>query len=100
MLSTAIRNKGFQISNWKPFAKNTLQAFFDVTTPSGIVIHGLTLHQKNAARWVGMPGRAYTKEDGTTSYTPVIEFASREAGDKFRDQVLQAIDAAGLGGHG
>jgi DNA-binding cell septation regulator SpoVG len=82
----------FQVTNWKPYTKNTLRGFFTVTLPSGLVIHNCTLHQKQDSRWVGMPSQKFTKEDGTTSYTPVIEFTNREASDRFRDAVLEALD--------
>jgi hypothetical protein len=95
---TATLTKAFTISDWRPFVKNTLVAFFTITTPAGMVIHGCTLHRKDSARWVGMPAQKFAKEDGSTSFTPVIEFANRATADRFRDSVLLAIDAAGLGG--
>jgi hypothetical protein len=95
-LSTAPR--AFIVSDWKPHEKNSLRGFFTITTPAGMVIRGCTLHQKANARWVGMPSQKITKDDCSTSYTPIIEFVDRSAAIKFRDGVLLAIDAAGLGG--
>ncbi len=54
------------------------------------------MHAKNSARWIGLPGRKYKKDDGTESYTPVIEFETRVRADRFRDAVLEAIDAAAV----
>ena len=81
-----------EISDWRPFVKKTLQGFFAVTTPSGLKINGLTLHQQGESRWLGMPNQKFTKADGTVSYTPIIEFVSRDVRDRFRDQVRTAID--------
>ena len=39
-----------------------------------------------------MPSNKFTTKEGTTSYTPIVEFVSREAADRFRDQVLVALD--------
>jgi hypothetical protein len=89
---TATLTRTFAISDWRPFVKNTLRGFFTITTPSGMVIHGCTLHCKNDARWVGMPAQKFTKDDGSTSYTPVIEFVDRATADRFRDAVLAALD--------
>jgi hypothetical protein len=87
-----VKQGRFQIKLFKPYQKNTLQGFIDVETPSGMVIHRLSLHQKNGSHWVGLPSKQYSKEDGGTSWVPVIEFATREAADRFRDQVLAAFD--------
>ena len=34
---------GFQISNWKPYTKNTLQGFLSLELPSGMIVHDCTL---------------------------------------------------------
>jgi hypothetical protein len=39
---------------------------------------------------LGVPWR--TKEDGSISYTPMVEFTNREAVDRFRDAVLETLD--------
>jgi DNA-binding cell septation regulator SpoVG len=82
----------FVVSEFKAFEKNTLRGFFTVTMPSGMIVHGCSLHEKNGARWIGMPSNKFTTKEGTTSYTPIVEFVSREAADRFRDQVLVALD--------
>jgi hypothetical protein len=84
-------SSGFSVSNWKPFEKNTPRGFLSLTTPSGMVIHGVTLHQKGDSRWLGMPSRSFEK-DGTTTWTSVVEFASKAARDKFQAEALAAVD--------
>lgn len=85
----------FVISNWKAFSKNTLQGFFTVTMPSGLILHSCSLHIKNASRWVGLPSQKFTDKNGVTGYTAMVEFTSREAQDKFRDLVMEALEEAG-----
>jgi DNA-binding cell septation regulator SpoVG len=82
----------FEVQSFKGYVKNTLQGFFDVLTPEGLVIHGCSLHQKDRSRWVGMPAKQLRKADGSTAWIPIIEFESREAADEFRDNVLDALD--------
>jgi hypothetical protein len=85
-----------KISDWKPFEKNTLRAFFTATLPSGMVLHKLTLHERSGGRWIGLPAERYTRTDGTVAYARLIEFSTRQSANRFRDQILRAIENAGL----
>ncbi len=80
------------VSNWKAYQKNTLKAFLSLTLPSGLVIHNCMFHERDGERWIGLPARQYAKEDGTTSYTPLIEFTTKEARHRFRAAALDAVD--------
>jgi hypothetical protein len=82
------------IKDWRSYEKNTLQGFFSVMLPSGLIIRDLTLHIKGDSRWVGMPAKTY-KKDGVESWVPVIEFVDRQTANDFRDAVLEALDASG-----
>ena len=64
-----------------------------LTLPSGLVIHGCSLHRKDAARWISLPSRRYSKTDGSTGYAPVIEFATKDAGRRFQQAALEAVDS-------
>jgi hypothetical protein len=57
-----------------------------------MVLHSLMLHQKNDARWVSFPAKEYTDQQGQRQFARFIAFASRHAADRFRDQVLAALD--------
>lgn len=85
-----------EIQLFKGYRKNTLLGFADIATPGGMIIHGLSLHGRNGARWIGLPSRPFEK-DGKTSWTPIIEFVDREAAEAFRDAVLAAFDRYGQG---
>ncbi len=80
------------VRNWKPFHKNTLVGFFSATMPDGVIIHNLTLHEKNGSRWIGMPAREWTNDAGEKQFARLVEFTSREIADTFRDAVLEALD--------
>ena len=82
----------FIATDWRPFAKNTLRGFLTLETPSGMILHGCSVHEKGTSRWIGLPAQKFTKDDGTTSYTPVVEFASREARDRFNGAAVRAVD--------
>ena len=55
------------ILNFKPFQKNTLQAFFDVELPSGMILCGCALHQKGEHFWIGLPARSSRTNSGAQS---------------------------------
>lgn len=54
-----------RVANFRPFERNTLQGFVDVTLVDiGLVLHDCTLHAKGEKRWVGMPGKPWVDGDG------------------------------------
>ena len=83
---------GFEVSNWKPYLKNTLQAFLSLTLPSGMTLNGCSYHRKNDSRWIGVPSQKFTKADGSVSYTPIVEFTSDDAHRRFQEQAIAAVD--------
>ena len=84
----------FTVTNAKPMRKNSLLGFFDLEMPSGLIVCGAMLFEKNGKRWVGFPSKEWTKQDGTKGYNPLLEFASREISDKFQAQVLPIAEKA------
>jgi len=85
------------VSNAKPLNKNTLRGFFDVTLASGLKLNGCALHEKDGRRWVGLPAREWTKQDGSKSWTPMVEVPDRDTRDKFNAAVVPlAAKALGL----
>jgi DNA-binding cell septation regulator SpoVG len=81
----------FTIQSFKPYQKKTLRGFLDVATPSGMIIHGVTLHENGRSRWIGLPARQFEKDE-KTGWAPIVEFVDRDAADRFRDGVLEAFD--------
>jgi DNA-binding cell septation regulator SpoVG len=81
-----------KITNFKPYQRGSLSAFFSVMLPSGLVAHECKLFEKEGRRWIGLPSRPFTGKDGNTGYAPILEFVSRDTAERFRESVLRAID--------
>jgi hypothetical protein len=62
--------------------------------PSGLIVRGAMLFEKNGGRWVGFPSKEWTKQDGSKGYSPLFAFASREISDKFQAAVVPAAEKA------
>lgn len=91
----AVPNGGHRkiiIAGWKPLSKNTLRGFFSATLPSGLVLHSLMLHEKGESRWIGFPAREWTDNQGVKQFAKLIEFADRPTAERFRDNLLEALD--------
>lgn len=84
--------RGLFVDDWKPFEKNTLHGFFTITTPSGLRIRECSLHERDGNRWVGLPSKPWIKSDGSTGYTPLIDFVSDDIRKNFQWQALAALD--------
>lgn len=83
-----------RITNYRAHEKNTLRGFFDVTLDTGMTIRGLTHHEKNGRRWVGLPARSFTSDEGAISWSPIVGFEDKEASFQFSDAVIAALDNA------
>lgn len=85
-------DKQIEIKDWTPRVKNTLRGFCTVILPSGMVIHDVMLHEKGDTRWVQFPAREYVNTQGEKQFARFIEFTNRGIADRFRDQVIAALD--------
>ena len=83
-----------------PHHKGSLRGFADLELPSGLIIRGCTLFEKDGREWVSFPSRSYTDKDGATKWQPLVEFAETAKAERaaFQRQALDAIhDVAGSG---
>lgn len=87
-----------EVIKWRAHTKNTLRGFISLKLPSGLVIHDMTLHEKEGRRWVGLPSRSYQDNDGETQWIPVVECPDRSDRDRFNELALAALDAYLAGG--
>lgn len=87
----------FSITNAKLLQRGTLIGSFDLEMPSGLIVRGAMLFEKDSKRWVNFPSKEWTKNDGTKGYFPLLEFASREISDKFQALVRPLAEKALLG---
>jgi hypothetical protein len=81
----------FIISNPKPMRKGTLIGFVDLEMPSGLIVRGLMLFEKNNKKWCSFPSKEFTKQDGTKGYSPLLEFSSRDISDRFQAAVVPLV---------
>jgi hypothetical protein len=56
------------------------------------VLHDLMLHERDGTRWISFPAREWKNAEGEKQYARFIEFSSRAVADRFRDEVLAALD--------
>ena len=92
-MKKAYPRTAFAVREFKPFERNTLRGFLTTELPSGLVLHGFTLHQKGESRWLGMPSKEVSMGDGTKSWVPQVEFSGKEAREKLQTAALAAVDA-------
>ena len=89
--------KAFVITNAKLVRKNSLVGSFDLEMPSGLIVRGAMLLQKNGGRWINFPSKEWTKSDGAKGYFPLLEFNSKETKERFQSHVLPLAVEALLG---
>jgi hypothetical protein len=94
---------GITISDWKARERGTLRGFFTADLQSGLTLHELMLHHRDGSWWISFPskpmlgpdGAALRDERGKIRYSkPLLEFSSRQARDRFVEQVLAALRQA------
>jgi hypothetical protein len=84
----------FTITNPKVIRKNSLIGFFDLEMPSGLIVRGVMLLEKNGKRWINFPSKEFAKQDGTRGFIPLLEFSTREISDRFQGAVLPLAERA------
>jgi hypothetical protein len=86
--------------NVRPFAKNTLIAFFEAEiTDVRQCIRDCTLHRFNERFWIGLPGKPHVAKDGSPiltpggkpAYTSIIQFGTRSAHDDFQRSCIASL---------
>jgi hypothetical protein len=82
-----------EIIAFRPFKKNTLQGFLTLRTGAGWQFADIAVHQKDGKRWLSMPAREFKKQDGETSWTPVVKMTDPAKWETFQTEALKALDA-------
>ena len=77
-----------KIVNFKVISKNTLCGVFDLELPFGVILRGCTLHEKDGKRWIGWPGKPYEKQDGSKSWTNIVDFIDNKSKYLLQDEAL------------
>lgn len=78
---------------FQPVSKGLLIGFADFYIPkTGLEIFGCQLFQKDGKRWINMPSREYTNEQGEKKYMPYIRYREAAHKELFTELALKAID--------
>ena len=94
---------GVMVSDWKARSSGTLVGFFSASLPSGLELHELMVHHRDGSWWLSFPskpmlaadGAALRDDSGKVRYSaPLVSFATRQARDRFIEQVLEALRQA------
>lgn len=83
-----------EIRNINPINKGSLLATCDVyIAPWKLTLCEVKIFEKGANRWVTMPSKEFVNEAGEKKYTELLVFDNEAIKNRFRSQVLQAVDA-------
>ena len=96
---------GVMVSDWKARERSGTLAvgFFSASLPSGLELHELMVHHRDGSWWLSFPskpmlgadGAALRDDGGKIRYSaPLVSFSSRQARDRFIEQVLEALRQA------
>ena len=82
-----------EVSNINHIHKGNLLATCDVyITPWDMELSEVKIFEKGAQRWLGMPSREFTNAAGEKKYIELINFKKDSNKNKFRTQIMGAID--------
>ena len=84
---------------WRPLVKGALRGFATVELPIGLKLVDCPVLVSNGKAWVSLPskpvldrdGRQKIDANGKPAYVPVLEWRSRELGDRFSEIGIAAI---------
>lgn len=83
-----------EIINVNPINKGDMLASVSVhIKPWKFKIHKIAVFQKGQNRWVSLPREKYETREGETKYNDLMEFDDPAVSKRFRDQIMQAVDA-------
>ena len=89
-----------EVENFRPLRSHTLFGFCDIAIPEmRLLIHDLSVHQKDGKRWANLPAKPLITRDGVvrkddlgkTAYVPILEFTDRATRNAFSDRVIASL---------
>lgn len=86
---------------WKAMERNSLRGFATIRLGKSLTIKDVTVHENNGKRWASFPSKPMLDSNGNTKrddvgkvqYVPILEWADRDAKDRFSEAVVAAIEA-------
>lgn len=87
-----------EITDWRPFTSNTMKGLFSCLLPSGLLVHGLSLHVGDDGRaWISLPSKPRVRNgevstyQGKPVYDKVIEIPDQTKRETFQTALLAAL---------
>lgn len=88
-----------QILDWRELRKGALQGFVKIQL-GALEITDVQIMSSDGRRWANLPSKPQIdrdgnvrKENGKTLYTPILKWATKDAGNRFSESVLAALEA-------
>jgi|SRR5215510_8142355 len=82
-----------EVQNIQAVNKGSLLAKCDVhIVPWHMTLCDIKIFEKGTNRWIGMPSKEYTNDLGETKYKELVLFDSEGVKNRFRSQIMGAID--------
>ncbi len=82
-----------EVLNVQAVNKGMVLAKCDVhIIPWKMTLREIIIFQKGAQRWITMPSKQYTNDEGQIKYTELVVFDNETIRNKFRSQITNAID--------
>lgn len=73
--------------------KGALMGKADLFLPNcGMEIFGCLLFQKNGRKWVNLPSKEYTDQNGEKKYSPLLRFRNQKVFEEFVKQAVKVIE--------
>lgn len=85
--------KKYNIVNWKPYVKNTLQGFGTIQfLEIGLEIRECCFHTKGKKRWISFPAKEFVRKDGGKSWAVVVKHFEDENHYRFQEDIYKVFD--------
>lgn len=84
---------------WKPLRKNSLLGFAKIQL-GALTIRDVSVNTSNGRTWANLPskpmidrdGNAMRDDTGKIRYVPLLEWATKESGNRFSEAVIAAVE--------
>jgi hypothetical protein len=98
----AAQRPRMRLLSWKPITKGSLRGFATVELPIGLRLVDCGVFVGTKGAWAALPAKPQLDKenrqrlgaDGKPSYSPVVEWRSRDLADRFSAAVVALVRAA------
>lgn len=88
------------LTAFKSLNRNTLRGFATIRLGRSLTIKDISVHVSHGKRWAALPskpvldgsGNAKRNDAGKVQYTPILEWADRDAANRFSEAVCGAVE--------